>query len=346
MVDSNEDDKKSIAVPIDTFRMSRVTISLMIVFMVSSVGALSFSFFQWAELRKQRTISLEKNIELREVNTAFREKVKTLIQQNSKLVEGLNLRVNAMGADMAELKNQRMAMDSLYRNLSTSKLVWTLGEIEHALVITEQQLSFSGDMGVALKTLQKVRLIIDRSGIPELVELRPLIMAEIGRIKQLQSFDLLSLSERLVDISDQVGEFPLKTLVVNDDRRNDENLTEVQADQEKSFIAIVVESLGALIRIDRYTTNSSLVLDQEQEFIVKENIKVRLLLARLALFIGNREMFKNDIEMADKLIDEFFDSGSDKVNAVRNILADLNSQKYQWEKPSIQLLIDKIRSSN
>ena len=346
MVDSNEDDKKSIAVPIDTFRMSRVTISLMIVFMVSSVGALSFSFFQWAELRKQRTISLEKNIELREVHTAFREKVKTLIQQNSKLVEGLNLRVNAMGADMAELKNQRMAMDSLYRNLSTSKLVWTLGEIEHALVITEQQLSFSGDMGVALKTLQKVRLIIDRSGIPELVELRPLIMAEIGRIKQLQSFDLLSLSERLVDISNQVGEFPLKTLAVNDDRRNDENLTEVQADQEKSFIAIVVESLGALIRIDRYTTNSSLVLDQEQEFIVKENIKVRLLLARLALFIGNREMFKNDIEMADKLIDEFFDSGSDKVNAVRNILADLNSQKYQWEKPSIQLLIDKIRSSN
>ena len=72
-------------------------------------------------------------------------------------------------------------------------------------MITEQQLSFSGDMGVALKTLQKVRLIIDRSGIPELVELRPLIMAEIGRIKQLQSFDLLSLSERLVDISDQVG---------------------------------------------------------------------------------------------------------------------------------------------
>lgn len=346
MVDSNEDDKKSIAVPINTFRMSRITISLMIVLMVSSVGALSFSFFQWTELRQQRTISLEKNKELREVNTAFREKVKALIQQNSKLVEGLNLRVNAMGADIAELKNQRMAMDSLYRNLSTSKLVWTLGEIEHALVITEQQLSFSGDMAVALKTLQKVRLIIDRSGIPELVELRPLIMAEIGRIKQLQSFDLISLSERLIDISDQVGEFPLKTLAINNDRKNDENLTEVPADQEKSFFAILLESLGALIRIDRYSTNSSLVLDQEQEFIVKENIKVRLLLARLALFIGNREMFKNDIEMADKLIDEFFDSGSDKVNAARNILADLNSQKYHWEKPSIQLLIDKIRSSN
>ena len=332
MVDSNEDDKKSIAVPINTFRMSRITISLMIVLMASSVGALSFSFFQWTELRQQRTISLEKNKELREVNTAFREKVKTLIQQNSKLVEGLNLRVNAMSADIAELKNQRMAMDSLYRNLSTSKLVWTLGEIEHALVITEQQLSFSGDMAVALKTLQKVRLIIDRSGIPELVELRPLIMAEIGRIKQLQSFDLISLSERLIDISDQVREFPLKTLAVNNDRKNDENLTEVPADQEKSYFAILLESLGALIRIDRYSTNSSLVLDQEQEFLVKENIKVRLLLARLALFIGNREMFKNDIEMADKLIDEFFDSGSDKVNAARNILADLNSQKIPLGK--------------
>ena len=345
MVDSNKDDKKSIAAPINTFRMSRITVFLMIILMVFSVGALSFSFFQWTELRKQRTISLEKNIELREVNSEFREKVKTLIQQNSKLVEGLNLRVNAMGADIAELKNQRMAMDSLYRNLSKSKLVWTLGEIEHALVITEQQLSFSGDMRVALKTLQKVILIIDRSGIPELVELRPLIMAELVRIKQLQSFDLLSLSERLVDISDQVGEFPLKTLEVNKDRNTNENPTEVKADKEKSLFAIVRESLGALIRIDKYSTNSSLVLDQEQEFIVKENIKVRLLLARLALFIGNREMFKSDIEMAKKMIDEFFDSGSDKVNAVRNTLVDLNSQKYQWEKPSLQLLIDKIRSS-
>ena len=66
------------------------------------------------------------------------------------------------------------------------------------------------------------------------------------------------------------------------------------------MFAIVRESLGALIRIDKYSSNSSLVLDQEQEFIVKENIKVRLLLARLALFIGNREMFKSDIEMGGK----------------------------------------------
>ena len=103
MVDSNKHDKKSIAAPINTFRMSRITIFLMIILMVFS-RALSFSFFQWTELRKQRTISLgKKHTELREVNTEFREKVKTLIQQNSKLVEGLNLRVNAMGADTAEL---------------------------------------------------------------------------------------------------------------------------------------------------------------------------------------------------------------------------------------------------
>ena len=31
------------------------------------------------------------------------------------------------------------------------------------------------------------------------------------------------------------------------------------------------------------------------------------------------------------MIDEFFDSGSDKVNAARNTLVDLNSQKYQWK---------------
>ena len=317
----------------------------MITLMVCSVGAFSFSFFQWTELRKQKTISLEKNIELREINTEFRDEVRKLIEQKSKLVEGLNLRVNAMGADLAELKNQRMAMDSLYRNLSTSKLVWTLGEIEHALVITEQQLSFAGDKKVALKTLEKVRLIIDRSGIPELVDLRPLIIAEIDRIKPLQNFDLLSTSERLADITDQVGEFPLKSLSFNNEKTNNENLPAVKSDQEKSLFTIVIENLGALIRVDEYSTNSSLVLDQEQEFIVKENIKVRLLLARLALVIGNREMFKSDIEMAEKLIDEFFDSGSDKVNAARSILADLNSQKYRWEKPSIQLLIDKIRSS-
>lgn len=87
----------------------------------------------------------------------------------------------------------------------------------------------------------------------------------------------------------------------------------------------VVQEFRGLVRISRIDQPSAMLIAPEQAYFVRENLRLRLLSARLAVQSRQHDMAQRDLREAVKLIDAYFDRQSPRVVAARSALGALQS---------------------
>jgi len=99
----------------------------------------------------------------------------------------------------------------------------------------------------------------------------------------------------------------------------------------------VAEQVGnevrALVRVTRVDSADSALIAPDQQFFVRENLKLRLLNARLALFARQFEIAQADLREAQGSIDRYFDRSSKRVAAVSDALRQVGTQARQAALP-------------
>ncbi len=278
-------------------------------------------------------------------NQAFMNEIQNIVQKNSNLVDKLDLQNSEIRVDVAEIKNQRVAIDALYGKLIKSKLIWTLGEVEHALVIAEQQLSLLGSVPTALKTLVKIREVIELSDLPELQNILVLVQKDITRLEAMPDYDWSAISKELGLIVQKIQSLPLAVPSGQKENRDDEGSSIHTGENQESLWTELWKNIKNLVKIDTLNPDGQFIFNKEQEYVLKENIKMRLLSVRLAIMIKNERVFGNELKIATDLIDDFLDLESPEVVKVRNFLETLTSHSINSQQPSIQATIDVVRRS-
>jgi uroporphyrin-3 C-methyltransferase len=80
-----------------------------------------------------------------------------------------------------------------------------------------------------------------------------------------------------------------------------------------------------LVRVTRIDRPDAVLLAPEQSFFVKENVKLRLLNARLALLSRQFDTAQNDLQVALVALDRYFDRSSRRtvlaVELIRQVAA-------------------------
>jgi uroporphyrin-III C-methyltransferase len=82
----------------------------------------------------------------------------------------------------------------------------------------------------------------------------------------------------------------------------------------------------ALVRVSRVDTPDAALLAPEQAFFVRENLKLRLLNARLALLSRQFDLAQADLREAQAMLDRYFDRGSRRVAAGADLLRQAAAQ--------------------
>ncbi|MFX6040664.1 uroporphyrinogen-III C-methyltransferase, partial [Acinetobacter baumannii] len=72
--------------------------------------------------------------------------------------------------------------------------------------------------------------------------------------------------------------------------------------------ATVRDELMRVIRVRRVDDTEALLLTGDQGWFLRENVKLRLLNARLALLSRNEQVFRNDLAAAHGMIERYFDT--------------------------------------
>jgi uroporphyrin-3 C-methyltransferase len=85
-----------------------------------------------------------------------------LVAQNQELVRELGGKLSLLETKYAETQNQRAALETLYQEMSSSRDQTALAEVEQMLLIAGQQLQLSGNVKAALIAMQQAESRLQR----------------------------------------------------------------------------------------------------------------------------------------------------------------------------------------
>ncbi len=248
-----------------------------------------------------------------------------------------------------EVAVQRGQLEDLIQSLTRSRDENVVGDIEAALRVALQQTAITGSAEPLVAALKQADERLARYNQPRLQGIRRAILRDLDRIRAVGVTDIGVLTIRLDEAVRLVDELPLVSArrAVND-VMPDAGDSPAQAatgdtalvpgaaasDAEGSAWWALAHSLRqriwgevrSLVRVSRIDQPDAVLLAPEQAFFLRENLKLRLLNARLALLSRQFDTAQADLKVAQDAIRRYFDSQSRRTSHAAEVVGQVAAQ--------------------
>jgi uroporphyrin-III C-methyltransferase len=309
-----------------------------------ALAALLLTAWQWHEGR-MATEALRQELarKLAEFDSVNKES-KLLADQAKETSTETQVKIGVLESRLAESQSQQIALETLYQELSRNRDEWTFAEIEQTLLIASQQLQLAGNVKAALIALQNVDARLQHMDRPQLTPLRKAIARDIDRLKALPFADVIGISVRMDNVLAAVDSLPLAMEV----RPPPAGSTDAAADGAgrpwQRFLGEAWTELKQLVRVQHMDRPEVPLLTPSQTFFLRENLKLRLLSARLALLSRDQASFRSDLNTAREWIARYYDIREKGVASVLTTLRNLGESDISIETPDISGTLDALRA--
>ena len=266
----------------------------------------------------------------------------SLVKQEQASLEALQGRVAVLEAKLAESQSQQLALEALYQELSRSLDERVLAEIDQSLAIAAQQLQLAGNVEAALVALQSADARLARAAQPQLLPLRKLIGRDIERLKALPNADVTGIALKLEGLVAAVDALPLAF-----EQRPPVVKAEAKMATENWWTALVNDiwnEFRQLIRIERLERNDPALVAPSQAMFLRENLKLRLVNARLALIARDGRSFRDDLRQADDWLGRYFDGRARPVQVADETLKGVLNLDIARDLPSLDDTLNAVRN--
>ncbi len=307
-----------------------------------ALAAAGFSAWQAYESRRGAAeLELELARKLAEIETIGSDS-RRLSTGARDIARDAEARLGPLEARLVSMQNQKLALESLYQELSLSRDEWTLAEVEQILLVASQQLQLASNVTAALIALEAADARLARSDRPQLTELRRVIAEDIERLKASPFVDVTGIGIKLEHIIASIDEMPLametRPAVVDDAE------AESATSGWRSMISEVWIDVRSLVRIERVDSPVGPLLVPDQAFFLRENVKLRLLGARLALLARDEISYKADLAAATAWLTRYYDANSKSVGSSIETLDQLAQADIRIELPNVGASLDAVRN--
>lgn len=312
--------------------------------------ALLVAGWQWFETR-QRIAGVQEELARRLAESdAVAKESRVIARQAQEALAAQQAKVGMLEAQLAEMQGQQLALDAVYQELSKSGDERLLAEVDQAVSLAAQQLRLAGNLEVALIALTGAEARLARAARPQFLGLRKLIARDIERLKAQPSADVSGLALKLEGIIAVVDTLPLAY-----ERRPRSEAPAAAAaaaspTQPGFWQALAgdlwseVRQLVRIERIDSVGHADPALLSPSQSFFLRENLKLRLVNARLGLLARDGRGFHEDIGQATRWLDRYFDGGAKAVQSSANVLKGLQKVDVGVEAPGLNETLDAVRN--
>ena len=333
---SNDNPPPIMAAAPGAHRSPAVTVALLL-----AIAAAAFAGWQWLDSRRSFSL-FEREVAKRlgEIEGLSRE-TRTLAAQSRETMGDVGARLGQLESRVFETQNQRMALESLYRDLSRSRDEWTLAEVEQILLVANQQLQLAGNVKTALIALETADARLARMDRPQLIAMRRLINRDIERLKAAPYVDVVGLALRLDNVMNQIDSLPLA--MEERPARTDSGPEPANDGFWKRLWREGKQDLRDLIRIQNVAQPEVPLLSPQQAFFLRENLKFRLLGARLSLLARDDASFKADLKAGSEWLARYYDGGNKNVAAAQSALKQLLQSDIGGQLPDISASLDAAR---
>jgi len=279
---------------------------------------------------------------MRDIESDSRD-ARALARQALDSLRESQVRVGQMEAKLAESQSQQLALEALYQDLSRNRDEWQLAEIEQVLAIASQQLQLAGNVRAALLALQLAEARLARADRPQFQPVRRALARDIERLRVLPAVDLPAMSARLDSLVAQVDALPLAF----EERAERAPTKEAPVVAERGFTARLAAEvwgeLKQLVVVRRIDGAEPPLLAPSQAFFVRENLRLRLLNARLSLLTRDEAGYREDLRAAQLWIQRYFDPRSKPALDALAQIRQLSATSITFEMPTISDSLEAVR---
>ena len=266
-----------------------------------------------------------------------------LLTQDQDQVRELSAKVATMESRYAESQNQRDALESLYNKMSANSDEAVLAEVEQMLMNAAQQLQLTANVRAALIAMQGADERLQSLNRPAFGELRQAINRDMDKLRALHDVDITGINIQLNNLISVVDQMPLAY------QQRSENAAVAQAVPQKDetawqkLLREIWKEVKQLVRIENTDKAEIPLLPPNQEFFLRENLKLSLLSARLALLSRDEASFRQGLKTAQLWTARYFDVKSSEGIRMSDGLKKLAASDIHIEIPDISSSLQAVR---
>jgi uroporphyrin-III C-methyltransferase len=246
-------------------------------------------------------------------------------------------RLGLVESRLGEVALQRTQLEELIQSLSRSRDENLVVDIEAALRMAQQQAQLTGSLEPLLGALKSAQQRVQRAAQPRLAPVQRAIEKDLERLRTQQTFDLPGLLIRMdegVALADGLV-FANQAPVVAGSPRSTASDAAAGAPWWVPSFKQIGEQLMGLVRISRIDAPEAMLLSPEQVFFVRENIKLKLLNARLGLLARQYDAARSDMVQVSVAVRRYADGQSRKTQQMLALLEQAQQQTKAGEVPRL-----------
>jgi len=295
----------------------------------------------WLDARRaQQELRREVAQRLTEIEAASVASAKAQGQLAADLRDAL-AKVTLLEARLAESQSQQAALEALYRDLAPSRDEIALTEIEQVLLVASQQLMLAGNVPSALAALQLADARLQRLERPQFLPLRRALTRDMDRLKAMPFVDVPGMSLKLDQAIAAVGTLPFAM----DERLPPPQPAASPADEPtwRRALREMWNEIRQLVRIEVADRPAAPLLAPSQQYFLRENLRLRLLAARIALLNRDDASFKADLNAADAWLKLYFDTRTKAVQTMQATFKQLAATPMGGDMPDLGASLEALR---
>ncbi len=332
------------------------------------VGAASLAV-AWTS--QQRVQSLEEELVRRQqASNDQSTEAQLLARQSQELSRDAVAKSALLESRVAELSVQRSQLEELIQSLSRSRDESLLVEIDAGVRVAMQQTAVTGSATPLVVALKAADERLARVNQPRLEVVRRAIARDLDRVKAVSVADIATLAGKLDEAARLVDEAPLLAVEIPRPQADTRPTrpaaargassaasaapaapASAAADPPMPAPAAAADALAwlpaaggewlrgfwsearGLLRVTRIDQPEAMLLAPEQRFFLRENLKLKLLNARLALLSRQFDTVQSDLRAVQGAIDSYFDRSARRTLTLAETVRSVAMQARQAGVP-------------
>jgi uroporphyrin-III C-methyltransferase len=236
----------------------------------------------------------------------------------------------------------KASLEKLNSDLRRNRMEWSLTETEQLMIIANNRLQLARDTRSALAALRAADQQLQQLAMPKFLPVRRQLAREISLLESQDKLDVSGVTLRLVTLAETVDNLPLALDIRMREigeagipaREGDTQVASADGNWRQSARSLWQDILS-LVRVRDDVASQRPLLPPDQQYFLRENLRLMLYGAQQALLQGNVPTYQQNLKTAQRLLKDYFDVESQAVTAMQTELARLQAMKLLTEMPDI-----------
>jgi uroporphyrin-3 C-methyltransferase len=306
-----------------------------------SIGLVVTAFFNWSQLQQLNNGQSDLRTQLGDTVRPLQESVQQVSTQVKLNRQELDRQLQRLSEEQESIGHR---VSKVASRLGRSEQGWSLAEVEYLLRVANHRLLLQRDVKTAKQAMRSADARLRELGEPRYLGVREQIAAELESLDAVRSVDREGIYAGLHAWLGRIDALP-----VAGSKYQPPELSSTPRERDgaasdwKELVALVWESIAGLFRVRQHEQPVKAMLPPEREYFLRENLRLQLVAARLALLRDDPEQYRGALDTAAAWVAAHFASEHADTEALLAQLQEFAAIDIKPQLPDISASLRLLR---